>query len=165
MRSAVAGASPWQAIVSSPMRRCREFAHELSTENGIPLIIEQQFKEVGFGSWEGLTPQQIQSQNPEQYQAFYADPVNQRPPGAEPLQAFRNRVEQAFEQLLQQNQGQHVLLVSHAGVMRAIIAYVVHADSPGMYNIKINNAGLCRIRCSNNSLVLEFINAVGVRAV
>jgi len=158
MRQAVAGAAPWQHIVTSPMRRCCEFAQELAQNQGLPMQTEARFK-VGFGDWEGRTPEQIQAENPQQYQDFYADPVNCRPPGAEPLDQFRTRVETAFAELLQQHAGKHVLLVSHAGVMRAIIAGVLGASGAGMYRIKVENAGLSRIRHSGEKSVLEFVNA------
>lgn len=42
--------------------------------------------------WEGLTPEVVIANEPAAYQALYADPVNQRPLGAEPLADFTERV-------------------------------------------------------------------------
>ena len=159
MRHAVKDFIPWQLIVSSPMRRCLEFAQELSQAQNIPLITQQGFKEVGFGQWEGRTPGQIKAENPDQYAAFYADPVNSRPPGAEPLQAFRDRVEEALQNILSQYSDKHILIVCHAGVIRAVIAHVLSATGAGMYKIKVENASLSRIRQTPQGLVLEKLNA------
>ena len=49
----------WSAIVSSPMLRCRDFANELAEKNNIPVEIIEDFREAGYGNWEGLTPAQI----------------------------------------------------------------------------------------------------------
>lgn len=165
--SGISGISgvPWQLIVCSPLKRCSEFGVSLGEKHQIPVIIEDRFKEVGFGDWEGRTPQEIQSDNLKQYEAFYTDPVNQRPPGAEPLQQFRDRVTQSFEQMAQKNQGKHILVVTHAGVMRAIITHVLHADSLGMYRLRIDNAGLSRVRFGKNGAVLECVNAVNMAAL
>lgn len=153
---------PWQKIISSPMLRCSEFAESLGEKHRIPVYIEDRFKEVGFGLWEGCTPEQIKVKNPVQYQAFYADPVNQRPPGAEPLSQFIARVSTAFEELLSRHLGEHLLLVSHAGVMRAIIAHILQADAVGLYKIKVNYAGLSRIRCGKYGAVLEGLNVTNL---
>ncbi len=145
MRRAVAGNPRWQAIISSPMQRCVEFAQRLSDELGVPLQLEERLVEVGFGDWEGKTPEQIQQENPAQYEAFYQDPVNARPPGAEPLDQFFHRVTTAYDEICQRHRGQKVLIVAHAGVNRAIITHVLKAPLVTMYRLKIVNAGISRI--------------------
>ena len=53
MRAAVASAGPWQALVSSPLRRCAAFAEELAARLGLPLQLEADLRELHFGAWEG----------------------------------------------------------------------------------------------------------------
>jgi probable phosphoglycerate mutase len=145
MRDAVGDNAPWTQIISSPLQRCREFAGELATKHQLPVTILDNLKEVGFGDWEGKHPDQINAENPDNYAAFYADPVNARPPGAEPLGDFIRRTIASFKQLTDQYSGEHLLIVCHAGVIRSIIAYIVHAEPLGMYKIKVDNAGISRI--------------------
>jgi alpha-ribazole phosphatase len=92
MRSAVRGFDGWETVATSPLQRCRSFADELGHETDSEVVIEQDFREVGFGEWEGKTPDEIIARNPEEYEAFYKDPANCRPVGAEPLEAFTDRV-------------------------------------------------------------------------
>lgn len=146
MRDGVRGKAPWQHIISSPMLRCQEFARILSDEQEIPLSIEYDFREVGFGNWEGKTREQLMADNQQEYEAFYRDPVNSRPPGAEPLDDFRQRVATAYAQQLLRYNGQHILIVAHAGVMRSIIAQTLQATPLGMYHIKVLNAGITRVQ-------------------
>ncbi len=82
----------WERIVSSPLRRCLEFAEALAEQGKLPVHCEPRFSEVGFGDWEGKTRAELEQQNPGQVSSFYQDPVNNRPPGAEPLDAFTARV-------------------------------------------------------------------------
>ena len=79
---------PWTRIVSSPLARCSAFAEALGARHGLPVAVDTRFREVGFGRWEGRTPDQIQRDSPDEYAAFFADPVRNRPPAAEPLEAF-----------------------------------------------------------------------------
>lgn len=146
MHSAVAGHAPWQQVITSPMQRCRAFAEETAGRHQIPLTVDERFREVGFGNWEGLTPDQLKLERPEEYRDFYRDPVNLRPPGAEPLNEFIARVISAYQQVLEKFSGQHCLIVAHAGVNRAIIAHTLYSEPLGLYRIKVNNAGITRIK-------------------
>jgi probable phosphoglycerate mutase len=138
--------TPWQQIITSPLIRCAEFANALANTHTIPINVEPAFREVGFGEWEGKTPDQIRQENPQQYEAFYQDPINARPPGAEPLDSFIERVITAYQDVISRYQGQHLLIVAHAGVIRAITAHVLYAAPIGMYRIKVKNGHITRIQ-------------------
>lgn len=146
MWDAVGDAAPWDQIVTSPLERCQAFAEALMNVYKIPCTIENDFKEVGFGSWEGRTPDEIKASNLKEYDAFYYDPVNARPPGAEDLNVFIKRVSNAYNKTIEKYAGKHILIVAHAGVNRAIIANALHAAPIGLYRIKVNNAGLSRLQ-------------------
>ncbi len=109
----VKGEADWQAIISSPMLRCKEFSGHLAEEQNIPINIVENLREAGYGSWEGRTPANIKEQSEDEYWEFFADPVNNRPADAEPLEFFTPRINEVFGEVLTQYQGQHVLLVSH----------------------------------------------------
>jgi len=149
---------PWQQIISSPMQRCLLFARALADDENIAIDADDRLKEVGFGSWEGFTPDQLKQNKLSEYTNFYKDPVNNRPPGAENLDRFIQRTCDAFNDICQQHTGKHILLVAHAGVIRSIVAHSIQASAFGMYQIKIANAGISRIRVNNDKMTLEFIN-------
>ncbi|MDX1697458.1 MAG: histidine phosphatase family protein [Thiohalobacterales bacterium] len=146
MRAAVAGRDDWQHIITSPLLRCRAFADTLASELALPLSVEERFAEVGFGEWEGKSRSELEELIPGQVTRFYRDPVLHRPPGAEPLADFCARVTAGFETLLERHAGQAVLVVAHAGVIRAIIAAVLSMEPVSMYRINVANAGLTRLR-------------------
>ena len=159
MRRAINGFDDWDVIATSPLQRCLAFAEELAQNIGLEVTVEPSFREVGFGEWEGRVPDEIIKSNREEYEAFYQDPENCRPEGAEPLQDFTDRVIGAYEELVRKNSGKHLLIVTHAGVMRAIIAHVLGAPPVGMYRIKVENAGITRIRHTRYGPKLELHNA------
>ena len=158
MREAVGTHCPWSHIISSPLQRCKAFADELAKKNNLRVSMDERLKEVGFGDWEGKTPDQLQQQRPDEYHAFYADPVNNRPPGAEDLNDFISRVVSAYKQIADRFSDEHTLVVAHAGVIRAVIAHVLHTEPPGLYKIKVNNAGITRIRITDRGAMLEYLN-------
>ena len=146
MRSAVAGHCPWQSIVSSPLSRCARFGEELAERHSLPLGFDERFMEIGFGAWEGLTRDQISADDPQALQQFYNDPIQFRPPGAETLVDFQQRVVSAWDDLLEAKSGQQVLLVAHAGVIRMIIGHVLGMPLTRMFRLYVANAGISRIR-------------------
>ncbi len=158
MRSTVADACPWARVISSPLLRCLTFANELSRRHGLPLTVDDRLKEVGFGHWEGYTREQLQARDLQQYQAFYADPVNRRPPGAERLDVFFARVSAALNTIVTDFTGQHVLVVAHAGVIRAAVAHGLEIPLAATYRIQVVNAGLTRMCSSVGGYRLEFLN-------
>ena len=78
-------------------------------------------------------------------EAFWQDPIKHRPEGAEPLIDFRNRIESAWNKLLQDHVGKHVLVVCHAGVIRMSLQYMLGMPIENVFRIKVANAGLTRI--------------------
>lgn len=162
MWNAVGEQRPWQHIISSPMRRCSAFAEALAEECALELSIDDRFREVGFGRWEGLSPDEIISANPKDYEAFYRDPCRNRPAGAETLEDFGQRVAQGLEDALSDHQGQQVLIVAHAGVIRAALGYILHVDPVAWYRTRIDNAAFTRFRSGRYGNKLEFHNRLSL---
>ena len=134
MRAAIPETPQWQHIVSSPLKRCLEFSQELANDLQISFSIDDDMKEIGFGDWEGKTPEDILAEDSEALNHFYKDPVHHRPKGAEQLNSFSQRVWGAYQSILEQHQGKHVLVVAHAGVARAITANILKISLDDVYS-------------------------------
>jgi alpha-ribazole phosphatase/probable phosphoglycerate mutase len=145
MWSAVGDDPPWSGIVSSPLARCLAFARALGERAGIPVTEEPRFKEVRFGSWEGRNRRELEAEAGEAVARFYHDPVHARPAGAEPLADFLERVHGAWDALLARHAGEHVLVVTHAGVVRAVLTRVLAIPPASLYRVHVPNAGITRI--------------------
>lgn len=146
MRDAVGDHCPWQAVLSSPLRRCAAFAEELTERHGLPLHFDGRLMEIGFGAWEGKTAAELLADDPARLANFWRDPLNHTPPGAETLPAFRTRVIAGWDALLEHHAGQHVLVVGHAGMMRMIIREVLEMPLERMFRLQVGNAAISRIR-------------------
>jgi alpha-ribazole phosphatase/probable phosphoglycerate mutase len=156
MQAAVGDTAPWNRIVSSPLARCRAFAETLAHRHGLTLVLDPRLKEVGFGEWEGKSAAEIEQDAPGALACFKADPVNARPAGAEPLADFHARVAAALDDLLAQHDGQHVLLVGHAGVVRMALAWALDMPLENAYRIEVATASLSRLRFDGGRASLIF---------
>jgi alpha-ribazole phosphatase/probable phosphoglycerate mutase len=146
MREAVGDAPPWDALITSPLSRCAEFARELAERHGLPLHSDPRFMEVGFGEWEGRDRAELAAEQPGAMERFRADPVAHRPPGAEPLDQFRDRVAGAFDEVAAAHAGRHLLIVAHAGVIRMVVRRVLDVPLAKVSRLQVPNAGITRVR-------------------
>lgn len=141
--------SDWQGdcIVSSPLGRCHSFAIELSRQRNIPLKVDQAWREIGFGDWEGKTAEQIAARDSSALQRYYEDPISHPPPNAENYADFSQRVASGWQQLLAHNTGRHVLLITHAGVIRSLFMHLLDIPFRRSLQIEIGHACLSRFKC------------------
>jgi alpha-ribazole phosphatase len=146
MRAAVEGRGGWQQIVTSDLSRCAAFADELGTRLSIPVERSEQFREIGFGDWEGMTAKEILAQDEAALSAFWRDPLNNTPPNAEPLAEFYRRIDSAWEGMLAAHSGKQILLVGHAGMMRVLLLKALGMSLEGFYRFDPRNATIIRIR-------------------
>ena len=165
MWQAVGEKNHWDQIICSPMHRCQEFAQALADKHGLPLHTESDFREVGFGEWTGHSPKDIQQQYPQAYRDFYADPVNKRPRNAEDLHKFGKRVAHAMQNAVNLFEGKRLLIVAHAGVMRAALGHVMQAPAAAWYRVKVDNAAISRFEFTPLGFQLVFHNLPGLDQV
>lgn len=146
MRAAVADVDGWQAVVSSPLSRCAAFAHELCEQRALPLRLDENLREIGFGDWEGQAVDVLYERAHAQLSRYWADPIANPPPGGEPLTAFRARIASAWEALMAEAQGSHLLVVAHGGVIRVLLSLVLQMPLSAVLRLEVPNAALSRIR-------------------
>ncbi len=128
-------AKSWDMIATSPLLRCCEFTKHLSNTQHIPYQIFNDFKELGFGDWQGSSAKTIGQKIVDE---FKANPIQYRPPNAEDLYAFQARVLSTFDQIIQNNtQHQSILIVAHAGVIRVIKSHLLQQPIERMFTIQV----------------------------
>jgi alpha-ribazole phosphatase len=138
MEAVGAGLPALHVIATSPLRRCRDFAQHLADRHGLPLQVSAAFQEIDFGEWEGLTPEQVASRDPTRHRLFRAGIM--AAPGGEALADLRHRVGIAWETWLADSTGGHRLLLTHAGVMRALLVDLLGLPAAHGYRIALPEA-------------------------
>ncbi len=99
-------------VVSSPLRRARRLAEALDPG----ARIDERLSEIDFGAWEGQPWNDIER---DALDAWAADVLDFTPPGGESVAHLRGRA-LAFAASLR---GPHVALVTHAGILRALLGH------------------------------------------
>ncbi len=127
MRASAEGQS-WSRIVSSPLIRCQAFAASVAETQGIELTLDPRLKEYGFGEWDGQPMADVMAREGDLVRRFFDDPFNHSPPNGEDFHAFSDRVRAAWEDLANEPEPGHLLVVTHGGVIINILAQVLGRD-------------------------------------
>ncbi|WP_335919889.1 histidine phosphatase family protein [Shewanella algae] len=142
------------ALLSSPAQRCQAFAAELKADmpDYFPAPLQQHdwLWELDFGDWDGMKVASVYQQHSEAAKAFWRDPVANTPPGGESLPAFRSRVLDGWQTMVQRWLAREVsssessvsgdsgskgsgssasadaaLILTHSGVIRLLLAEIL----------------------------------------
>ncbi len=122
--AAVLSELPIGVIITSPLRRAADTAVQIQRACGVELRADARLAEGSFGKWDGLTRSevlQLGSQDAERLAKWESDP-SYAPPGGESFESVRDRMIKLAEQLKDDFEGASVVLVSHVGPIKALIA-------------------------------------------
>lgn len=146
MRESLQSYAGWNCVVSSSLRRCHAFAEKFAAENALPLKVVPAFREIHFGDWEGQKIADIERDHGASLWRFWNDPDFFSPPNGETMQAFRERVLLAMREILTAHRGEHLLLVTHGAVIRALLCEWLQMPPAAFSSIAVPYAGLSRMR-------------------
>ncbi|WP_248750689.1 alpha-ribazole phosphatase family protein [Pseudomonas sp. MWU15-20650] len=155
MRAAVVGQGPWDRVVSSPLQRCARFASELGARLDLPVSLERDLQELHFGTWEGRSAAALMETDAEGLGLFWADPYRFTPPQGEPVSEFSERVLSAVSRLHQAYAGQRVLLISHGGVMRLLLARARGLPREQLLNVEVGHGAVFNLQVAADGVLKE----------
>ncbi len=142
MRASVVEGGPWSRLVSSPLQRCARFAAELGEQLSLPVHLDKDLQELHFGAWEGQSAAALMETDAEALGLFWADPYAFTPPQGEPVSEFAVRVLAAAARLHSAYAGERVLLISHGGVMRLLLAQARGLPREQLLNVEVAHGAL-----------------------
>ena len=152
----------WQAIFSSPLQRCADFAQHLADQFQLNLIVDAHLQEMDFGDWEGQSTADIYAESPELLAQFWQLPMQYCAPNGETMQHFHARIIQAFEAIQQYmlvHDLNHVLVVTHGGVIKLLKCLALQQPLNQLLNMQAEHGQLSCFELTNaddNKAHLQF---------
>lgn len=143
MGAAVAIAYQWERIVTSHLQRCTAFADRLARRLAIPIIVDERWREMDFGAWEGRTAADLMTTDAEALARFWQDPWKSGPPDSEPLEHVRVRVFAAWDDIVTQRRP--TLVISHGGPLRLILCQYRGQPFDKLLEIDVPHAAFHRL--------------------
>ncbi len=136
--------------VASDLQRARTTAETICAGRAIPLTFDPALREMHFGAWEGLTWPEITERWPGLAAQYEFSPRDYVPEDGEGWATLCARIEAALRRVTARLPPDgRALIVSHAGVMHAILHIVRHHDTDDMaVRVRLAPASIVRLRGS-----------------
>jgi 2,3-bisphosphoglycerate-dependent phosphoglycerate mutase len=158
----------FDAIYSSPLRRCLETAAPLSGRLGMTPIIVEGLKEIKLGNVRPLPEdgqdlaaltKALQERQLDIVRIAGATGHWDEIPDSEQSIAFRRRVVQTVDEIVGKHIGQRILAFTHGGVINAYIAEVLGLKKDFFFPAA--NTSITIVRASVKHRVLYVLNDIG----
>ena len=136
---------PITRLATSPLLRCRQPAQAFAQAHGLAVSVDADLAELDFGRWEGADPQAL----PDDWASQCQDEAG-GPPDGERIRAFRQRCAHAWMRHsagLGDAAGEHLLLLTHGGVISALLAELMAMPWPVARRVAVARGGLVQLSC------------------
>lgn len=130
----------FDAVYCSTLQRCKDLATALGLIN---IQFDKVLMEMNFGDWENKKWNDI---NDGELNIWMNDFVSVRTPNGENLREVFSRVE-SFLEMLRQQPHKKVLIITHAGVIRCVWAYMLQIPLQNIFKIPVghNEIFVCKL--------------------
>lgn len=115
-------------IYCSPLKRAVDTANYIREYKDTELVLNEDFKEMNYGEWEGMTFDEINEKYPVEYDNFINKPDFFDPIGGESYDSVISRVKSGLYNIINNNEGKNILIVTHTAIIKAII--LIAKDNP-----------------------------------
>ncbi len=138
---------PLSAIYASPLQRAHHTAQIINRSHQHPIKLYDGLKEATYGSMEGILVEEYRRKCaeivPDFHQLTYRERLHFKiVEDAESYFEVYQRVRPVLDEIIQNHLGQEVVVVSHGGLMRAVIAMIAGAN---VKDVHIQNVGYLTI--------------------
>ena len=143
-------------IVSSPLERCRETAAPLAKARGRAVEVGRAWIEVGYGEWTGRSISQLR--RTKLWRRVMFAPSNVRFPGGESLLEVQGRAVDATLDIAARHARGTVVVVSHADVIRLLVAHLAGMHPDHLQRLSIDTASITAVSISDGFPRLLTVN-------
>jgi broad specificity phosphatase PhoE len=138
-------------VLSSPALRCRETAEAA----GLEVVEDTALAECDFGTWTGLTLEQVHDRDPRGAGAWMTDP-DAAPHDGELLSAFAARVAAWLD--AQASLGGSAAAITHGGVVKAAVVAALGAPLPAFWRIDAAPLSITELHAHDGRWTVAAVN-------
>lgn len=144
------------AVFTSPLQRCVKLANALALAE---IKHDDRLKELHFGEWEMQAWDDIPREMFDVWAQNYAELA---PPNGETFSQLQQRGIAFLNDLLNEYASKHVVVVTHGGMIRAMLAHVLNMQLKGLFRFNVDYGSLTQLDFSGVHLggvpKIEFVN-------
>ena len=137
-------------VFSSPLTRCLQLAKTFSDT----ITTDARLQELDFGAWEGKRFDDIEADALKHWSNNF---VTAAPPNGENFEDLYQRTGSFWQDLLAAK-AEQVLVITHAGVIRALLARALNMPLTNSFQLRIDPGSVHKLRQTGDYLYIEYIN-------
>lgn len=150
----------FDAIYASPLQRCHKLARALCADASLgfahdDIQLDERLKELHFGDWE-MSPWDAIPREP--FDVWANDYANLAPPNGETFSQLHNRSKSFVEDVGSHSHGKNILVVTHGGFIRALVAEVLQMPLKRLFRITIDHASVTQLEFKGEVPKVLFMN-------
>ena len=150
-------------VHTSPRERACATAEAISDATGVPVQVVDALDEIDFGDWTGANFADLNGQP--LWSTWNRHRGAARVPGGESMGEAADRIERHMEDLAASRAGASIALVTHADMIRALVARVLGLSLDNLLRFEIDPASVSRIEVGPGyARVLGLNETVGMDA-
>lgn len=142
---------PIKALYSSPLERCMETAVYIAESQKLDVIELEEMGEVRYGDWEGKKIAKLSKEK--LWYTVQHFPSRMRFPNGEALREVQFRSIQALETLAANHRDEMIVVVSHADIIKLVLAYYLGVHIDLFQRVGISPASVSVIHLPANGMV------------
>ena len=146
----------FKEIYSSDLCRCLDTARIIA--GGKKIVVKKEFREIALGQWEGLRREVVKEKYPVEWKQR-GDDIKYAPPGGESFLELFERAVPEFKKITE-NKAHDILIVTHAGVIRTVLTYVLGMPLVNMFRVVQDYSGMNLIKNMGDTVKLIRMNMV-----
>lgn len=127
---------------ASSLHRCSETAEIILDGREVELRLRPELREMNFGSWEGLTFEEINAISPGVLQRMRSDLRSFKSPGGEAWVELEARVGTFLDEVLAQHQNDAVLIVGHVNPLRVLLTRLLRVEGKDWLPVQLYNCAV-----------------------
>ena len=153
-------AEEFHAIYSSNLRRARQTAERISEPHNLPVLIEEDVRELDHGKLEGLTFNEITASFADFLVRWRSEPAEICVPGGERLADVAERAWNGLNQIVQRHtDAESIVVVSHNFPILGIICRVSGTHLNEYRTFHLDPCGITRLKYDGGAWDLTEVNS------
>ncbi len=129
-----------ETVYSSPLSRALKTATLIAEKHDLELCVEHGLMEIDFGEWEGRSYNELKKEEQDFAQRWFYSPDTITIPGGESYSDFKERVLKGYGRIRRVEK--NIAIVTHAGVIRVIVATLLDMPAANIARLKLSPASL-----------------------
>jgi broad specificity phosphatase PhoE len=133
------------AIYVSSYKRTYQTIEPLSRELGLAPIVDERLNELDNGVLDDMNEQEFEKSYPEEWKAYKSRTADFRFPGGETGEEASIRIGSFLEEKMKMNKGENIIIVSHDGLIRICMCYILGLPVFHRGDFKVDLCGITKI--------------------